>query len=101
MFSPNGIHIKVTGEYACFTRAEAKVERASYSALTPSAARNILDSICWKPEMRWIVTSIRVLKPVRWLSVRRNELQSKLSPGSVRKWMADPKEYTPQLAGAG
>jgi CRISPR-associated protein Cas5d len=95
------VHIKVTGDYACFSRPEAKVERASYSALTPSAARNILDSICWKPEMRWIVTSIRILKPIRWLSVRRNELQSKLSPAAIRKWMADPNQYHPQLAGAG
>ena len=95
------VHIKVTGDYACFSRPEAKVERASYSALTPSAARNILDSICWKPEMRWIVTSIRILKPIRWLSVRRNELQSKLSPSAVRKWMVDPNQYHPQLAGAG
>lgn len=51
--------------------------------------------------MRWIVTSIRILKPIRWLSVRRNELQSKLSPSAVRKWMTDPSQYQPQLAGAG
>lgn len=51
--------------------------------------------------MRWIVTGIRVLKPIRWLSVRRNELQSKLSPSAVRKWMTDPTTYEPQLAGAG
>jgi CRISPR-associated protein Cas5d len=95
------VHIKISGELACFTRPEAKVERASYSAPTPSACRNILDSICWKPEMRWIVTSIRVLKPIRWMSVRRNELQSKLSPSAVRKWMRAPAEYRPQLAGAG
>ena len=97
----DAVAVKVTGDYACFTRPEAKVERASYSVPTPSACRNILDSICWKPEMRWVVTSIRVLKPIRWLSVRRNELQSKLSPSAVRKWMADPRQYQPQLAGAG
>ena len=95
------VHLKISGEFACFTRPEAKVERASYPIPTPSAARNILDSICWKPEMRWVVTGIKLLKPIRWISVRRNELQSKLSPSAVRKWMADPSQFQPQLAGAG
>jgi CRISPR-associated protein Cas5d len=69
--------------------------------MTPSAARNILDAICWRPQMRWIVTSIAVLKPIRYISVLRNELQSKLSPKEVKKWMRDPTQFKPQLAGAG
>jgi CRISPR-associated protein Cas5d len=68
---------------------------------TPSAARNILDCVCWKPEMRWVVTSISLLKPIRYISVRRNEMQSKLSPVAVRRWMADPSGYEPLAAGAG
>jgi CRISPR-associated protein Cas5d len=95
------VRIKVWGDFACFTRPEAKVERASYPLPTPSAARNILDSICWKPEMRWVVTSITLLKPIKYGSVRRNELQSKIAPGSVKKWMAEPSSYEPVLAGAG
>lgn len=77
------------------------MERASYPLPTPSAARNILDAICWKPEMRWVVTSIKLLNPIKYGSVRRNEVQSKLAPGSVKKWMADPSQFTPLLAGAG
>jgi CRISPR-associated protein Cas5d len=69
--------------------------------MTPSAARNILDTICWRPEMRWVVTSITVLKPIRYISVLRNEVQSKLSPATVKKWMADPSQYQPLAAGAG
>lgn len=95
------VRVKISGEFACFTRPEAKVERASYALPTPSAARNILDAICWKPEMRWIVTSITLLKPVKYASVRRNEVQSKLSPVSVKRWMADPSLYEPLAAGAG
>ncbi len=95
------VRVKISGEFACFTRPEAKVERASYPLPTPSAARNILDAICWKPEMRWIVTSITLLKPVKYASVRRNEVQSKLSPVSVKRWMADPSLYQPLAAGAG
>jgi CRISPR-associated protein Cas5d len=95
------VKIKISGEFACFTRPEAKVERVSYPLPTPSAARNILDSICWRPEMRWIVTSISVLKPIRYMSIRRNEVQSKISPPSVKSWMADPSKYEPLAAGAG
>jgi CRISPR-associated protein Cas5d len=95
------VQVKVSGEFACFTRPEAKVERASYPLPTPSAARNILDSICWRPEMRWVVTSIKLLKPVKYGSVRRNEVQSKLAPGSVKKWMKDPSQFEPLAAGAG
>jgi CRISPR-associated protein Cas5d len=97
----NTVRVKISGEFACFTRPEAKVERVSYPVPTPSAARNILDSICWRPEMRWIVTSIAVLKPIRYISIRRNEVQSKISPSTVKGWMADPSKYEPLAAGAG
>jgi CRISPR-associated protein Cas5d len=69
--------------------------------MTPSAARNILDAICWRPEMRWVVTSISVLNPIRYISVLRNEVQSKISPTSVKKWMTHPETYEPLAAGAG
>jgi CRISPR-associated protein Cas5d len=95
------VQIKISGEFACFTRPEAKVERASYPLPTPSAARNILDAICWKPEMRWIVTSVKLLNAIKYGSIRRNEVQSKLSPVSVKRWMADPSLYAPLAAGAG
>lgn len=95
------IRLKVSGEFACWTRPENKVERVSYECMTPSAARNILDAICWKPQMRWVVTRILVLKPICFQALRRNELQSKIAPGSVRKWMADPATFEPLLAGAG
>src|SRR3954467_3989549 len=95
------VRLKVYGDFACWTRPENKVERVSYECPTPSAARNILDSICWRPQMRWIVTRISVLKPIRFQSIRRNELQSKLAPGAVRGWMTNPGTFEPVLAGAG
>lgn len=95
------IRLKISGDFACFSRPEAKVERTSYAMPTPSAARNILDCVCWKPEMRWVVTSISLLKPIRYISIRRNEVQSKLSPASVKRWMSDPSTYQPLAAGAG
>ncbi|MEE8583327.1 MAG: type I-C CRISPR-associated protein Cas5c [Acidobacteriota bacterium] len=77
------------------------MERVSYEVMTPSAARGVLDSILWKPEMRWHVKRIEVLKPIRYISLKRNEVQSALAPGAVSKWMKDPSEYRPQEAGAG
>lgn len=71
---PKPLCLKVWGDYACFTRPEMKVERVSYDVITPSAARAVFEAILWKPEMRWTVTKIEVLKPIRWISVRRNEV---------------------------
>nr|WP_305729922.1 type I-C CRISPR-associated protein Cas5c [Halomonas sp. 18071143] len=64
-----------------------KVERVSYDVITPSAARGILEAIHWKPAIRWCVDRIHVLKPIRFESLRRNEVGGKLSAASVTKAM--------------
>lgn len=69
--------LKASGENACFTRPEMKVERVSYDVITPSAARGILEAILWKPAIRWRVLQIDVLNPIKWESVRRNEVGKK------------------------
>lgn len=71
--------LEVSGDFACFTRPEMKVERVSYDVMTPSAARSVFEAILWKPSIRWEVKRIEVLKPIRWVSVRRNEVASKAS----------------------
>lgn len=71
---PKTLCLKVWGDFACFTRPEMKVERVSYDVITPSAARAVFEAILWKPEIRWTVTKIEVLKPIKWISVRRNEV---------------------------
>ena len=78
-----GIKLHVWGERACFTRPEMKVERVSYDVITPSAARGILEAIHWKPAIRWQVDRIHVLKPIRFESIRRNEVGSKVSARNV------------------
>ncbi|NKF21489.1 type I-C CRISPR-associated protein Cas5c [Solimonas marina] len=82
-----GIRLLIWGERACFTRPEMKVERVSYDVITPSAARGILEAIHWKPAIRWHVDRIHVLKPIRFESIRRNEVGGKLSPASVTRAM--------------
>jgi CRISPR-associated protein Cas5d len=82
-----GVKLHVAGDFACFTRPEMKVERVSYEVMTPSAARGILEAIHWKPAIRWIVTRIYVLKPIRFQSIRRNEVGHKAPAASIKKAM--------------
>lgn len=77
----------VWGRNACFTRPEMKVERVSYDVMTPSAARGILEAILWKPAIRWLVTEIDVLKPIKWESVRRNEVGAVISTKAAEQVM--------------
>lgn len=71
------VRVKVAGECACFTRPDLKVERMTYPCMTPSAARGILDCILWKPEFQWYVRKILVLKPIKFYTVKRNEINTK------------------------
>ena len=83
----NAVCLRAWGDYACFTRPEMKVERVSYDVMTPSAARGVLEAILWKPQIVWRVTRIDVLKPIRWASVRRNEVASVISTDNVKTAM--------------
>lgn len=78
-----GVKVKVWGDYALFARPEMKVERCSYDVMTPSAARGILEAIYWHPGMRWKIDKIYVKNPIRFTSVRRNEVKSKISANNV------------------
>lgn len=72
--------ITVWGDYACWTRPESKVERLTYPVPTPSGIRGVLASIYSKPaEFYWQVKRIEVINPIRYLTVKRNEVKRKLS----------------------
>ncbi|MHC1685972.1 MAG: type I-C CRISPR-associated protein Cas5c [Clostridiaceae bacterium] len=87
-----GFCLEVCGPYACFTRPEMKVERVSYDVITPSAARAIFEAILWKPAMRWRITKIEVLAPIRWISVRRNEVGKVASPRTECIYIEDERQ---------
>ncbi|MGV8038607.1 MAG: type I-C CRISPR-associated protein Cas5c [Thermoanaerobaculaceae bacterium] len=87
-----GFCLEVSGPYACFTRPEMKVERVSYDVITPSAARAIFDAILWKPAIRWRVKRIEVLTPIRWVSVRRNEVGKVASARSEGIFIEDDRQ---------
>ena len=83
--------LEVSGDFACFTRPEMKVERVSYDVITPSSARAIFEAILWKPEIRWHVHKIEVLKPIQWINLRRNEVRSVISIQKINKVMRSNK----------
>jgi len=87
-----GFCLEVSGPYACFTRPEMKVERVSYDVITPSAARAVFDAILWKPAIFWRVTKIEVLSPIRWISVRRNEVGGVTSPRKSQIFVEDDRQ---------
>lgn len=82
-FTDKEFCLEVWGPMACFTRPELKVERVSYDVITPSAARAIFESIFWKPAVHWQVTKIEVLNPIKWTSVRRNEVGAVASKNPI------------------
>lgn len=82
-----GIRLHVWGTHALFTRPELKVERVSYDVMTPSAARGILEAIHWKPAIRWVIDRIHVLHPIRFQSIRRNEVANKASATLAKRAM--------------
>jgi len=70
--------IVVSGQWACFTSPEAKVERLSYDVMTWTAAKGLLESIYWKPEMFYEIEHLYVLKEGVRTSMRTNEIKSKI-----------------------
>ena len=82
-FTDKEFCLEVWGPMACFTRPELKVERVSYDVITPSAARAIFEAIFWKPAIHWQVTKIEVLNPIKWTSVRRNEVGAVASKNPI------------------
>lgn len=81
------IKLHVWGDFACFTRPEMKAERVSYDVMTPAAARSILDAIHWKPAIEWSIDKLHVLAPIRFQTIRRNEVGSKIPERTARSAM--------------
>jgi CRISPR-associated protein Cas5d len=85
--------VKVWGDLACFTRPEMKVERVSYAAPTASAARGILEAIFWKQEFIWRVEEVWVLRPIRYFSILRNEVNSRANQAAAARRLEGGAPY--------
>ncbi|RAS59732.1 CRISPR-associated Cas5d family protein [Lentzea atacamensis] len=79
------IVLDVVGDFACFTRPDAKAERISYPMITPSAARGVLEAVFWKPEFSYRIRKIELLRPISWFRIRRNEVSSAPALSTIRK----------------
>lgn len=93
--------LTVWGDFACFTRPEMKVERMSYQAITPSAARGIFDAIYWKPDSSfyWQVEKIEILKVPKFIALRRNEVKNRIDPeNTILSWASGRSEPEPLWA---
>lgn len=88
-----GVSVLVWGKLACFTSPETKVERVSYPTPTPSAARGILESIFWEPEMYYEVRQIKIINPLKWINIMRNEIKSKTSFTVAQRSIAGGEGY--------
>lgn len=86
-----GFCLDISGDFACFTRPEMKAERVSYDIITPSSARSIFEAILWKPAIRWQITRIEVINPIRWINLRRNEVGSVIPSRNVKTAMTAGK----------
>lgn len=93
--------LDVRGDLACFTRPEMKVERYSYPVITPSAARGIFDAIYFKKDYNfyWQIERIEILKPVKYIALRRNEVKDKApSHNTILQWAQGKKAPEPLWA---
>lgn len=89
--------LEVWGPMACFTRPELKVERVSYDVITPSAARAFFEAIFWKPAIHWQVTKIEVLNPIKWVTIRRNEVGAVASNKKKQIFIEDVRQQKNSL----
>lgn len=98
--TPRSFVLEAWGDLACFTRPELKIERFSYPVPTPSAVRGIFDAIYWKKKRNfyWQIETIEILKPPRYIALRRNEVKDRVSTGAVAKWMKGSEEPVPIIA---
>ncbi|MGN0478653.1 MAG: type I-C CRISPR-associated protein Cas5c [Hominenteromicrobium sp.] len=81
------VQVEIWGDFACFCRPEMKVERVSYDVMTPSAARGILEAVFWHPGLKWHIDRIRVLAPIRFANIRRNEVDAVASCKKIKSAM--------------
>ena len=59
----------ISGEHACFPREEVQDALVTHDIITPIAALGLIESIHWKPAIRWHILRIHILEPVRRVKV--------------------------------
>jgi CRISPR-associated protein Cas5d len=75
----NSFAVHFFGERACFTNIAAG-GRYSYPIPSYSALIGMVESIYWKPQMRYVLTKLSVLSPIKYSTITRNEIAKKQLP---------------------
>lgn len=81
------LSVRARGPLAVFASPALKAERVSEPVMTPTAAVGLLSAVLWKPAIAWRIERIKVLAPIAFASIRRNEVTSKApvpSMGAMR-----------------
>ena len=95
MLEKMSVTLEIWGDFALWTRPESKVERLTYPVPTPSGIRGVLSSIYAKPsEFLWSVRRIEVLRPIRYITFKRNEVKAKMPAALEKKCIDYEKERT-------
>ena len=63
----NRLQMKVSGKYALFTDPMTKIsgEKSSLMIPTYEALKGIVESVFWKPSIKWNIESVKILNPIR------------------------------------
>jgi CRISPR-associated protein Cas5d len=89
----NSVMFKVWGRYALFTDPLTRIggEKYSYQVPTYEALKGILSSVYWKPTIRWVIDTVRVMKPIRTQprSAKPLKYQSGGNDLSIYTYLAD------------
>lgn len=67
------------GPFALFTIPAFKVEKVTYDAMTPTAARGIVQALLWKPAVEVAVERIDVCNRIRHATIKVNGVGTKVS----------------------
>ena len=64
---PNRLQMKVSGKYALFTDPMTKIsgEKSSLMIPTYEALKGIVEANFWKPCLKYIIESVKILNPIR------------------------------------
>jgi CRISPR-associated protein Cas5d len=62
--------VKCWADFGCFTRADTRTQPVSYPIIPPTAARGLLRSVHWKPQIRWRIDRIDVLRPIKFITMK-------------------------------
>lgn len=74
------VSVVLEGGFGCFTIPAFAAERVSYEVPPPPAARGMLEAILWKPEFRYVIRSVAMVRhssgqPTRFMTLMTNEVK--------------------------